>query len=75
MTSTTRPATRGQVPTRPVRLAFGLVLAVEIGLVGLLVAGQSGLLPKSPAYRGDPADQYRSSQVVGERWSVRSAER
>lgn len=71
MTSATLAATHGRTPARRARYAAGVVLAVVVGLAGLLVAGQAGLLPRSPAYHGDPAEQYRSSQAIGERWAAR----
>ncbi len=80
MTSASLATTRRGTETRATqaratRRAATIVLAVGIGLAGLLVAGQAGLLPKAPDYRGDPAEQYRSPQVVGERIAEQSAER
>lgn len=72
----TRHATQARATqARATRRAAAIVLAAGIGLAGLLVAGQAGLLPKAPDYRGDPAEQYRSPQVVGERIAEQFAER
>jgi hypothetical protein len=75
MTSASLATTHHPFRSRATRQATAIVLAVGVGLAGLLVAGQAGLLPKAPVYRGDPAEQYRSPQVVGERFAARSVER
>ena len=75
MTATSLAHANHATQTGATRRAAAIVLAVGIGLAGLLVAGQAGPLPKSPLYRGDPAEQYRSPQVVGERYAEQSAER
>ncbi len=58
------------VPRRSGRAAAAVIVAA-VSLAGLLVAGHAGLLPKAPGYTGDPADQYRSSQSLGERLADR----
>jgi hypothetical protein len=59
--------TTGRPTDRGTRVVLGAVLATAIGLAALLAAAQAGILPKAPAYTGDPADQYRSPQIMGER--------
>jgi hypothetical protein len=49
------------------RTAVGVSLAALAIVLGLLLAGQAGLLPRSPTFTGDPADQYLSQQTLGER--------
>ncbi len=53
--------------SREIRTAVGLTVVAMAAILGLLVAGQAGLLPRSPAWSGSPADQYLSQQTVGER--------
>jgi len=56
--------------TQGVRFASAVVLVTAIVVVGLLLAGQAGLLPRSPAYEGPPGEQYLSQQTSGERFAA-----
>ena len=56
-----------QSATHGLRLGSAIVLVAALIVVGLLVAGQAGLLPRSPAYDGPPGQQYLSQQTIGER--------
>jgi hypothetical protein len=55
---------------RDLRLGTGIVFAAIIVVIGLLIAGQAGMLPRSPAYDGQPGDQYLSQQTIGERFAA-----
>jgi len=68
--------TAGSPPVSQTASGLGMVVAVVLAtaalLGSLLIAGQAGMLPKSPTYAGmDPADQYLSPQTVGERLADR----
>jgi hypothetical protein len=69
MTATSPPVTQAASSLGPV---VAIVLATAALLGALLIAGQAGMLPRSPTYAGmNPADQYLSSQTVGERLADR----
>lgn len=59
-----------QPPADGLRLGSVAVLVAAMLVVGLLVAGQAGLLPRSPAYEGPPGEQYLSQQTTGERFAA-----
>lgn len=59
-----------QSAARDLRLGLGIVIAAVVVVIGLLVAGQAGILPRSPVYDGPPGEQYLSQQTLGERFAA-----